>query len=103
MGDASTNSKKRIINEYYFSKIDILKIGHHDSSTNTSSNFLDYISPKYAIISVSANNRYNHPSKEIVGRLNSRNIKTFMTSTDGMIKVKLYEKKVNIKTSLSYN
>lgn len=103
MGDASKDNEKRIISEYYLPKIDILKIGHHGSDTSTSKEFLDYINPKYAIISVGENNRYNHPSKKVIDRLNNKNINTLMTSKNGMIRVKLYEKKVNIKTSISYN
>ena len=103
MGDATINNENRIINEYSFDKIDILKVGHHGSNTGTSLKFLKNIKPKNAIISVAENNRYNHPSKEVIDRLDKYNINTYLTSKNGMIKIKLYEKQLKIITALSYN
>lgn len=88
-GDAEIINEKEIIEKYSNQiKSDILKVGHHGSNTSTSSVFLEKVDPDYAIISVGKNNRYNHPSPEIINRLNSRNIKIYRTDQQGTILAK---------------
>ncbi len=87
MGDASINIENKIM-EYYSKEsfnIDILKIGHHGSNTSSSFNFLNFINPKEAIISVGKNNKYHHPNKEVIDNLNSLNIKYYRTDEIGSI------------------
>ena len=50
-------------------KTDILKVGHHGSSTSSSLNFLEQVQPKIAIIEVGTGNKYGHPHEEVVKRL----------------------------------
>lgn len=75
-------------------------MGHHGSKTSTSEILLDMLKHKYAIISAGVNNRYSHPSKETVEKLNKYNVKTFITSFSGMIEIEL-KKTIKIKTCLS--
>lgn len=87
MGDASKSIENKIMEEYpkEFFHIDILKVGHHGSNTSSSFNFLQYISPKEAVISVGKNNKYGHPSKEVISDLKSLNIKINRTDEIGTI------------------
>lgn len=50
-------------------KSDILKIAHHGSKSATSEEFLKKIKPTEAVISVGKNNRYGHPSEDVIDRL----------------------------------
>ena len=52
--------------------------------------------PKYAIISVGRNNRYNHPSKEVLEILKSTKI--YRTDKDGSVVFKIKNNKFNIIT-----
>ena len=85
-GDISKHVENDLINNYQLNNINILKIAHHGSNTSTSSSFLNEINTKYAFISVGKNNRFNHPSIEVLESLKNKNINTYMTSTHGSIK-----------------
>lgn len=78
-GDAEKEIESSIISLNDNINADVLKAGHHGSSTSTSDSFLTAVSPKYTIISVGKNNMYGHPSKDIIEKLNKRNIYTLRT------------------------
>ena len=64
---------------------DVIKIGHHGSSTSTSEEFLKKVNPKYAVISLGKDNSYGHPHKETIELLENYNIKTYRTDELGTI------------------
>ena len=59
---------------------DILKVGHHGSSTSSSQNFLDQVKPKIAVIQLGEGNKYGHPHDEVIKRL--ENIGAIIYRTD---------------------
>lgn len=89
MGDASRSVERNIINQYDF-HCDILKVGHHGSKTSTDPLFIQMIQPDYAWISVAKNNRYGHPSEEVMEILKRYDIKTFLTSLHGGVRIKSF-------------
>jgi len=76
--------KENVANPEIF-KADVLKVGHHGSSSSTSLEFLDAVSPSFAVISVGAQNDYNHPHEETIKRLQERNIEILRTDLNGNI------------------
>jgi len=50
----------------------VLKVGHHGSSTSTHPEFLAVVNPQLAVISVGADNRFGHPSDEVMSQLEDR-------------------------------
>ena len=96
MGDASKDVEAKLINEYYFDRVDILKVGHHGSKTSSSEEFIDEINPEYSIISVGKNNRYGHPNKEVLNNLEDSKI--YRTDKDGSIMFKIKNNKLKIET-----
>lgn len=50
----------------------VLKVAHHGSDTSTTPEFLAVVNPQLAIISVSADNKFGHPSDEVLERLKER-------------------------------
>ncbi len=96
MADAGIKVEEDIQKKYYLRNIDVLKVGHHGSKTSSSKEFIDEINPKYSIISVGENNRYNHPSKEVLSVL--KNSKIYRTDTQGSIMFKIKGNKLKIET-----
>ena len=82
-GDAETENEKNI----EWTQTDILKVGHHGSTTSTSQSFLNQIKPKYAIISVGKDNDYGHPKEKILQRLEKIGTEVFRTDECGTIEV----------------
>lgn len=97
-GDAQKGAEKQIIKNFPSLKCDVLKVGHHGSSTSTSKQFLDLINPKDAVISVGEGNRYSHPSDETVNELHSRGINIYRTDLDGDVILRTNGNQYKIET-----
>ena len=67
------------------SDVDILKLSHHGSKSSSSEEFLKMLSPKISLISAGVNNRYHHPSKEVVSRLDELGIPHMCTQDYGRL------------------
>lgn len=86
-GDAPESVEHLILTRFKDVDCDVLKVGHHGSNSSTSESFLERISPSIAVISVGINNRYGHPSKEVIERLEEHHVPFLMTSQYGTITI----------------
>ena len=84
-GDAEHSEEEDILEAGYDVSADVLKVGHHGSDTSTSEEFLDQVSPEYAVISSGEGNSYGHPSKSILTRLADADVTTYRTDMQGTI------------------
>ena len=50
----------------------VLKVAHHGSDTSTTEEFLEVVNPQVAVISVAADNKFGHPSDEVMDRLEQK-------------------------------
>ena len=66
-------------------KVDVLKVGHHGSSTSSGYRFVYETDPDYAIISCGKGNSYGHPHEEVVSRYNDAGIPMLRTDELGTI------------------
>ena len=64
---------------------DVLKIGHHGSSSSTSYRFLREVMPEYAVISVGHRNTYGHPTQAVLSRLEDAEVTVYRTDLHGTI------------------
>lgn len=64
---------------------DIVKIGHHGSKTSSSDLFLNAVSPNVAVISAGSKNRFGHPHREVLDRLERMGIFVRRTDIEGDI------------------
>ena len=62
MGDAEKEVEEELLPK--LSKVDLLKVGHHGSSSSTTEEFLKKVNPTYSVILCSAGNKYGHPHRE---------------------------------------
>lgn len=92
MGDAGFSNENYILDEYYLPKIDILRVGHHSSKNSSGVEFITEINPKISLISISKNNRYGHPDKEVIEKLQASGSAVYQTSIHGTIIVYLKDK-----------
>lgn len=63
--------------------IDLLKVSHHGSKNGTSQEFLQEFQPSVAVISCGKENRYGHPSKEVLQRLEACGTRIVRTDQEG--------------------
>jgi competence protein ComEC len=88
MGDAEKESESQLIASKQDLSADVIKLGHHGSNSSSSLEFLNKVSPSYAIISCGKFNDYGHPHVETLNNLKSKNITTYRTDIDKTILLK---------------
>ncbi|MBI3588903.1 MAG: MBL fold metallo-hydrolase [Candidatus Liptonbacteria bacterium] len=74
---------------------DILKVPHHGSKYSSSEEFLKAIQPKVAVIEV-GQNKYGHPTKEALDRLEGVGAKIFRTDRNGTVTITTFGDKMEV-------
>ena len=82
-GDLEENTESSILESRLITGVDILKVAHHGSKTSSSQAFLSRVQPETAVISLGENNQFNHPSPEVIERLNRFSQHIFRTDQAG--------------------
>lgn len=85
-GDISSKKEIEIVNKYDID-VDVVKISHHGSKDSSCDEFLSEIDAKIALIGVSNNNSYKHPSKMVLDRLKKYGYYIFQTNKDGNVEI----------------
>ena len=86
-GDATTRAERAIIATGADLDCDVLKAGHHGSSTSSSETFLDAVTPEIVLISAGKNNRYRHPHSETLDRFKAQHARILRTDQSGSIAI----------------
>ena len=86
-GDAEEHSEEQILERYTSSQLDcdILKSGHHGSSSSSSEAFLDAIDAEIVIISCGTGNKYGHPNQPTLDKYAERGMTVHRTDLEGTI------------------
>ena len=84
-GDAEKLSEQEMLKSGLPLEADVLKVGHHGSSTSSHKKFLEAVAPTWAVISCDGNNEYGHPHKEVVNRIEKLGIEIYRTDRDGTV------------------
>lgn len=97
-GDAEEEEERTVTADV---KCDVLKVGHHGSSTSTSRAFLTAASPEYAVISCGMGNSYGHPHTETIDKLKKAGINIYRTDLQGDIVMTCDGKNITVNVSPS--
>jgi competence protein ComEC len=99
-GDLEAEGERLLIDSQRPVRADVLKVSHHGSGGSSTDEFLAAVSPRYAVISVGADNRYEHPDPEVLDRLSHLGaVRVLRTDQDGTIEFVTDDKQLWINTS----
>ena len=100
-GDAEELAEKRMLDTFPQSMLhaNVLKLGHHGSSSSTGYGFFLAVDPDFAVASCGADNDYGHPHKETLSLLYDTRTAFYCTDTDGTVTFRLDGKAVSAKPS----
>ncbi|MBQ8573119.1 MAG: MBL fold metallo-hydrolase [Ruminococcus sp.] len=84
-GDAEKQVETKLLETHFDLSADVLKCGHHGSSTSSSEAFINAVNPAAAVISCGIDNEYGHPHRETLNTLNDRGIKIYRTDMSSTI------------------
>lgn len=84
MGDAEKEEESDLIASGANLSADVLKLGHHGSSTSTTDALLKAVNPRYAAISV-ADDTNDLPKRQVLKRLKDAKITTYRTDVSGTL------------------
>jgi competence protein ComEC len=89
VGDAERAEEDWLLDQHRDElRADVLKVGHHGSSTSSSDAFLAAVHPDVAIISVGAGNKYGHPSVDVLRALSRVGAEVLRTDRAGTVVVR---------------
>ncbi|MDP7773827.1 DNA internalization-related competence protein ComEC/Rec2 [Acinetobacter nosocomialis] len=94
MGDAGWEAEYELLEDYPSLKVDVLVLGHHGSKHSSAYDFLATLKPKLAIASAGFDNRYGHPSQEVINRLKALHIPFKSTVEQGTLSFVLENQKI---------
>ncbi len=96
-GDTTAQVEQDMIeNEYSLLNCNVLKVAHHGSRTASSQEFLEGVSPEFAVISYAKGNSYGLPDEEIFERLEPMGTQIFETAEDGTVVLTLSDGEVGV-------
>jgi competence protein ComEC len=96
-GDAEAPQLERIFalteNDVY----EAFKVGHHGSKGAVTARQLELMECRFACISVGKDNRYGHPTAEILSLLEEADVRLYRTDLNGDISVLFSKGKVSVR------
>jgi competence protein ComEC len=108
-GDAEAETEDLMMKSSAPLRAKVLKVGHHGSRYATSARFLEEVAPEAAVISSGAENKYGHPARQTLNRLQKAGVKIYRTDLNGEIaivtdgnKFEIHPAKQSIQVALAH-
>src|SRR5262245_1646983 len=86
-GDIERRVETQILQSGQVVDSDLLKVAHHGSRSSSQPDFLDRVSPIWALISVAEHSPFGHPHAEVLDRIQERRVPVFRTDRDGAVRI----------------
>lgn len=102
-GDAEKQAENDILESGTDVDADVLKVGHHGSSSSSGEEFYRAVSPKICVIQCGSGNTYGHPHKETVELIENSGAKLYRNDTDGTVIVYSDGDEIFVRTSRQSN
>ncbi len=99
MGDAEEEIEKEITDDV---SADVIKVGHHGSSTSSSSDFVSRVGAKYAVFEVGIGNSYGHPTEKALSNWQSVGATILRTDLNSNIIISTNGVDINVLTDVDY-
>lgn len=87
MGDAGAAEEQALMEAGAELDADLIKVGHHGAGSSSGAEFLEQVSPAWAVISVGADNDFGHPHADALTRLYAAGARVLRTDENGTITV----------------
>lgn len=84
-GDSEWESENHLLQHAPALDSDLLKLAHHGSRTSSAQQFLQAVTPQWAVISAGRNNKFGHPHEQVLMRCDSLGIALARTDEDGAV------------------
>lgn len=80
---------------------DVIKVPHHGSSTSSSPRFVEAVSPRLAVVSVGARNRFGHPDTAVLERYRRLPARLLRTDQHGAVSLRVLRAEMRVDTVLN--
>ena len=87
-GDMNAQGERELLDQVRLPDIELLVAGHHGSKYSTTQELLEATRPETAVISVGAGNRYGHPARETLERLDRAGTEIYRTDLQGTVVIR---------------
>jgi len=97
-GDAELETEERLIASKQRLRCPLLKVAHHGSRYSSSEAWLNEVRPVVAVISAGHKNRYGHPARETLRRLEQVGARIYRTDLHGTVTIRTDGTHVTVTT-----
>lgn len=101
MGDSGATTEANLLASGLPLKTNILKVGHHGSTSGSTSAFLNAIKPEVAVYTAGINNSYGHPAPETIAALSAAGATIYGTDQNGTVVVNADQVGYKVQTQKS--
>lgn len=93
-GDIEAIAEEALLKLYSQGELsaNILKVPHHGSKSSSTNDFLEAVGADIALIGVGENNKFGHPNKEVLERIEKSGAEIYRTDQMGEVKISIDKK-----------
>lgn len=95
-GDAGEEEEKEMVEEFDV-EAEILKVGHHGSTSSTTEAFIEEVDPEAGILSYGEDNPYGHPADSVLDTLEGTDLYSTAAQGDILFTITEEDYKVNLE------